>query len=157
MRKALKVKNKVLFPFAIATVLSLMIVPVMARIEPYGFWSHGGVTSVRFGGNHYYGNAAFEVDLNGEYFIWYLGDNIGAGRIERYILWDGLLIVISTFESICDIDPGHCCCGLPEPLIGRPVFFIARFNIDTEDGTLVAWGPRFFYRGAINEFYFFED
>ena len=150
-------QNKVLFPFIVATALSLMIVPVMARIEPYGFWSHGGVCRVWFEGNRYSGTADFEVDLNGEYFIWYMGDNIGAGRIERYLLRDGLLLVRSTFESICDIDPGHCCCGLPEPLIGRSIQFVARFDIDNEEGSLVASGPHFFYRGVINEFYFFDE
>lgn len=151
-------QNKVLFLLVLATALSLMmIVPAMALIEPYGFWSHGGVSSVRFGGNRYYGEAEFEVDLNGEYFIWYMDGNISAGRIERYLLRDGLLIVRSTFESICDIDPGHCCCGLPEPLIGRSIRFVARFDIDSESGSLVASGPGFFYRGVINEFYFFDE
>jgi hypothetical protein len=162
--------TRAFIPFIVLLATSLVIVPTYARIAPYGFWAHNGMCWVRLNtGSSISGPAAFEIDLNGEYFIWYMDENVGYGRIEagNYILQKRILIFTSTFESIVIAEPLHEVSlqiqagTLFETVLGRPIQVIVQINVDADEesieGYIRARGNRFVFRGSITESYFMPD
>ena len=140
----MKMQKKILLSFIAVVVFSFMMVPAKAFLNNLVYWSNGPCL-VRNGASYVYGQADFEIDTNAPYFIWYMGDNIGFGWIERYHVHGNRLIFVSTFVPLPSDHPLYPE-NRPQPLIGRTIHVVAQLELN---GIVTARGRGFYFRGQI--------